>query len=170
MMVHISIAQALGVWSDLESAYYGKNKYGGDEAEIYTYRLMENRPSFANMQIDSKGLFGDDYRKAVDQANIALHDLLVLFLESKSETRIEIDGQEFGPWLRTARNPHRFHVKVIRAEKKIGPPNLLCKIDEAMPSGNLQWEIRKALEQAELDPLTYVSVKDGEVYFHEEEE
>jgi hypothetical protein len=39
-MKSLSIQQELLVWSELTAAYYGENKYGGDTAEIYAYRLM----------------------------------------------------------------------------------------------------------------------------------
>lgn len=41
----LSMLQALGIWDDLLEAYHGVNRYGGDTAEIYGYRLSERCPS-----------------------------------------------------------------------------------------------------------------------------
>ncbi len=40
MLHRLSMAQVFSVWSDLESAYHGRNDFGGDVAEIYFYRLQ----------------------------------------------------------------------------------------------------------------------------------
>ena len=57
-MFHLSMSQALGLWSDLEQAYHGTNSYGGDEAELYLYRLMPNTPTAKKIElIDKPGIF-----------------------------------------------------------------------------------------------------------------
>ena len=43
-MKNLSMVQALEIWSDLESAYYGENSFGGDTAELYAYRFLPFSP------------------------------------------------------------------------------------------------------------------------------
>jgi hypothetical protein len=38
-MINISLPNALRIWSELEAAYYGDNKYGGTVAEIYAHTI-----------------------------------------------------------------------------------------------------------------------------------
>lgn len=108
----LSILQALSIWSDLEQAYHGTNSYG-DEAEIYLYRLMSNKPMETQINlIDKPGFAGDIVREAYDAANQALYSILSHFSKQR-EAVITVEGQPLGPWLITARYIHRVHVKVI---------------------------------------------------------
>lgn len=43
-MHNLSMAQALGIWEELVTAYHQKHGFGTDTAEIYIYRLMPNVP------------------------------------------------------------------------------------------------------------------------------
>jgi hypothetical protein len=38
-MINVSLPSALRIWSELEAAYYGDNKYGGTVAEIYAHTI-----------------------------------------------------------------------------------------------------------------------------------
>jgi hypothetical protein len=108
----LSVVQALDLWSDLERAYHSTNSYGGDEAELYLYRLMPYTPTVNKIElIDKPGIFGDIVREAYDAANQALYNLLNHF-SKKREAVITVEGQPLGPWLITARYVHRVHVKV----------------------------------------------------------
>lgn len=110
------MVQALGLWSELEAAYYGKNSYGGDTAEIYLYRLMPNDPSaeeaHRRKNEPSHTIFGQARREQVTNANKALHSLLKHFARTR-EARIEVNGKELGDWLKAADFDHRVHVKVV---------------------------------------------------------
>lgn len=44
-MHRLSMVQLLSIWSDLEAAYYLRNGFGTDTAEIYMYRLMPRCPT-----------------------------------------------------------------------------------------------------------------------------
>lgn len=111
-MLHtLSLEQALSLWSDLDDAYYGKNGFGGDTAEIYIYRVLSGVPRQAT-EIDVTGLLGDMAREAFDKANHVLHDFLLKFADHRN-VRIEVDGRELGPWLKTARYTHRVQVRVL---------------------------------------------------------
>lgn len=115
MSLHtLSMDQALSLWSELEQAYFGKNGYGGDTAELYLYRFMGACP-VATMhpeKMADSGPVGDTVREDYDTANAAMHDLLKLFAERR-DAQIEVEGSELGAWLRTARYTHRVHVRVI---------------------------------------------------------
>lgn len=108
----LSMEQALGLWSDLEQAYYKTNGYGGDTAEIYLYRLVNGSPSGSKVElIEEPGVIGDCVRETYDKANQALYNLLLYFSEQRG-AYIEIDGKALGTWLKEARFCHRVHVKV----------------------------------------------------------
>lgn len=111
----LSLVQALSLWSDLESCYHNTHSYGGDEAEIYLYRLMASRPGI-QQRLDDPGFFGDLAREAYDDANNALYNLLNHF-EKMREVSILVEGRPLGPWLSTARFLHRVHIKVVHKEK-----------------------------------------------------
>lgn len=120
-MNNLSMIQALDLWSELEAAFYRKNGFGGDTAEIYMYRLMGYAPAVAHNPpdiVERAGIVGDSAREAYDTANRSLHNLLVHFAD-KHEVRIEVDGKELGPWLKTARLVHRVHVKVVRRTEAV---------------------------------------------------
>ncbi len=113
-MQNLSMMQALSIWSDLEAAYYGKNGFGGDIAEIYIYRAMPYEPSVARIEHASTVdiTVGVAAGSAYDRANESLHALFAHFGKTH-EARIEVEGRELGEWLKTARYLHRIHVKVV---------------------------------------------------------
>lgn len=160
-MHNLSMMQALSLWSQLERAYYGKNSFGGDTAEVYMYQCMAHEPAVArsNATVDSEGLFGDLVREAYDKANESLHNILQHFAKARN-AQIEVDGKELGAWLKTARFTHRVHVRVIDPEaRKQWDPHFLTTIEEPMPVGNLHALLSKEIEAAGLDPLTPVKFK-----------
>lgn len=112
-MHNLSMVQALSIWSDLEAAYYGKNGFGSNTAEIYIYRAMPYDPIVASLvgvlpeSAHARNIGGESY----DKANASLCALFSYFSKTR-EARIEIDGCELGEWLKTARYMHRIHVKV----------------------------------------------------------
>ena len=123
-MHRLSIVQALSLWSDLEDAYHGKHGYGGDVAEIYVYRLMPRCPLAetyieGGQQAPSSTLTGETGREAIRDANEAFHNLLAHFAKRR-EANIEVeeykDGKwvfsEFGEFLKTFNEGHRWHVRV----------------------------------------------------------
>ncbi len=113
-MHDLSMTQALSIWSDLEAAYYGKNSFGGDTAEIYIYEAMPYDPTVASLvgvlheSERARSIAGESY----DQANASLCSLFTHFSRTH-EARIEVEDRELGDWLRTARYMHRVHVKVV---------------------------------------------------------
>ena len=107
-MIHCSMAQALSVWSDLEVALAGTNKFGGDTAEIYAYRLQEYSPYVAS---GSDGPFTREAKlEAAQRASDTIAELLKHFAKTRS-AKIWVDGISLSRWKRMP-EPHRFHVKV----------------------------------------------------------
>jgi hypothetical protein len=110
-MENISITQALGVWSELEQAYYGDNGYGGDTAEIYAYRLQSYNPSASLMPQESE--FG--FQAKQEQAELAgksLYSLIKKFCELR-DCSIEVESADPEILLRECL-VHRCHVRVLR--------------------------------------------------------
>ena len=111
-MNRISMAQALGLWSDLCDAYHGKG-WGGDTAEVYLYRLMPRNPSADNARSQDlkSGISAEARAEQVRHANESLYDLLCLFAEERA-CRVQVDGRDLGEWLKRADCDHRVHVRV----------------------------------------------------------
>lgn len=107
----VSMAQALGVWSDLCDAYHGKNGYGGDTAEIYMYRFMADCPTVSLSRRPLTGIAADEEALRVKAANEALHALLAHFAEERICV-VLVEGQPLGAWVATAGFDHRVHVTV----------------------------------------------------------
>ncbi len=113
-LLSFSMAQALGVWSDLCDAYHGKNGYGGDTAEIYLYRFMPDCPTVSvgrGMGKPLTGIAADEERRRVKAANGALWALLSHFAEERT-CEVRVEGQPLGAWVATAGFDHRVHVTV----------------------------------------------------------
>lgn len=120
-MQNLGLNQILWLWSELEAAFYGKNGFGGDTAEIYIYRLMGNVPNVFGDERDEAlaqlSARGESIREAYDRANASLYAVLAHFAETR-EALIEIDGRELGDWLKTERFTHRVHVRVKACERR----------------------------------------------------
>lgn len=114
-MHNMSVVQVLSVWMELEDALHGESGYGGDTAEIYIHRFMPYRPGAGSMPPEEAmraPITGPDVAAAYDRANVSLHSILVHFAKER-DAQIEVDGNELGEWVKTARNTHRVHVRVI---------------------------------------------------------
>ncbi len=106
-MLHLSQAQLIRLWSELEQAYYGDNRYGGDTAEIYAYTVMEHSPIFAHAD-------GFEQRKQehYHQAAKTLYEVLTLF-ETMRECQVYINDMRLGEWLCRDTFDHRVHVRIV---------------------------------------------------------
>ena len=96
-MENISMVQALDIWSELWKAYYGDNGYGGNEAEIYLYRVSPESPS-------------KDPEVGKDAAR-SLYHLLVKFRD-EMECEIIVDNKPL--LLGNIPTIHRCHVRIIK--------------------------------------------------------
>ena len=102
-LASISMKNALHLWSELEAAYFGINKYGGNVAEIYAYRLIPNHPSYgANKELDAE--------LDLERAS-ALHSILTEFNKHRG-CLIKINDRTLGNWLITEEFGHRAHISV----------------------------------------------------------
>ena len=124
-MNNLSLNQILGLWSDFESAYCGKNGYGGDTAEIYTYRLMSENPRRSSAAPDTwkeKAELGDTLR-----ASESLFNLLKLFCEMHGCTALIHTGydsekrkdftRKAGPWMKKVVQTHRWHITIVHKKR-----------------------------------------------------
>jgi hypothetical protein len=116
-MNNISMNQALGIWSELWQAYYGKNVFGGDTAEIYAFMLMPYEPVVAsdNPQFRETQLFKEHSNVAVVKATNSLYALLTKF-QRDTDCHITVDGKEIREWVETEVFDHRCHVRVIHTK------------------------------------------------------
>lgn len=117
--MNCTIRQAIGVWDELVDAYYDRNGFGGQTAEIYSYRLEEYRPSVHLHQFNVPEMFKEDATKiAVDAANTLL-ELIELFKE-KYNCKITIDGLSISEFHKEIKKfdgmAHRYHVKIVSKE------------------------------------------------------
>ncbi len=114
-MENISMIQALEIWSELWQAYFGKNGFGGDTAEIYAYRLMPDHPGFEMNEKDK------NQRETGLQTARSLYSLLKKF-SKENQCLIEImktreEGREIGPWFTQRPFFHRCHVRVTKKKQ-----------------------------------------------------
>lgn len=116
-MHNLSLIQALGIWSDLEQAYFGENHYGSDTAEIYVYRLMPYRPLAHNPLAKETPWGIEEKKKAVQEANTSLYNLLKYFSHYRN-CRIKVEDTNLGKWIIPSENSHRWHVQVIPRKKR----------------------------------------------------
>lgn len=109
MILNLSIRQTVDVWCDLDDAYYGHNRFGGDTAEIYGYRLMQYSPG---IQFQAPGVRAYDVARAemAEQAAESLSALLTEFCKIRA-VHVEVDGLLFYGSLPPL--DHRCHVRVI---------------------------------------------------------
>ncbi|MFI5297359.1 MAG: hypothetical protein ACHREM_04615 [Polyangiales bacterium] len=114
-MHNLSMKQTLGIWSELDDAYYGKHSYGGDTVELYAYRLMPNDPS-------------DSHEPYVAAAQ-SLRALIALWEELHDDARVLVEGERGSvtvlSWLEKNTFRHRIHMQVERP-KKDDKPCLYC--------------------------------------------
>ena len=108
------MVQALEIWSELWQAYFGKNGYGGDTAEIYTYCVMPDSPG-KNLNEERQSEYGL-------QAAKSLYSLLTKFshdYDCKIEIMTTRDiGKEIGEWMFEEPLFHLCHVRVKAKTKK----------------------------------------------------
>lgn len=108
--MHLSQSQLIRLWSELEQAYYGDNKYGGDTAEIYAYTVMEYSPTLGQPE----GTFEDRKTEHYEEAAETLCEVLALF-EKERGCKVRLDGRTRSRWLRECgRFDHRVRVRVLR--------------------------------------------------------
>lgn len=118
--MYISIEQALDVYDDLIEALNGRHGYGGNVAEIYTFRIMPNSPTYS-MHNEGK-MWDSDNRMIEKRAAEDFHSLCYIFAK-KHEAVISIDGVELNEWISKIRTEefrffHRVHVEVKKLFKK----------------------------------------------------
>jgi hypothetical protein len=112
-MKNLSMVQALEIWSELESAYYGQNGFGGDTAELYAYRFYSYSPSAVIGKTPSA------IREQAFDASGSLHEMLFFFKKVHEGVEFEIDGLPFDDHLDMDKFPHRIHLRVIRKKRKL---------------------------------------------------
>ena len=122
-MQNISINQALDIWSDLWQAYFGKNGFGSDMAEIYAYRLMSYNPTYhrgyhSDIVLRGTETFKKAQEEVCEQAQNSLVALLKKFA-AENDCMIEVNGKTVDDWAESEVFDHRCHVKIIHKDEKI---------------------------------------------------
>lgn len=102
-MIHLSLAQALSLWSSLIDAEYGKASHGYD-AEIYAYRLMSRDPvaegdAFARARSEAVPRMCSD--AATEQRVQAARSLVAIVEHFETERNVSVRIDEHRPrfWL-----------------------------------------------------------------------
>lgn len=121
-MHNLSLNQILSLWSDLEAAYWGKNGFGGDTAEIYSYRLMREDPRRSSPSASDSLKQQAEQESALEAAS-SLFSLLKLFCEMHEcaafiETGYDREKRKdivrrVGPWMKKTVQTHRWHIKIV---------------------------------------------------------
>lgn len=103
--MYLSTHQAINLWDELLSAFYGKNSYGDHTAEIYLSNYMEYCPHYA---ANAKSEFAAE---AVRKAHYSVHEILLVF-QRKHACKFQVEGMSDIDELLTDRWIGRFHITV----------------------------------------------------------
>lgn len=142
-MFNISILDALSIWSELEAALYGDNKYGGTVAEIYSIHVRPFSPTaWEGYKNQSKiGLLFDCLIEEATENGKTLYDLLQRF-KTRHKCDFEIDGMTPEEALLETPFVGRCHVEVLTKDPTIlamrkaarATENKMC--DGGLPCGD----------------------------------
>jgi hypothetical protein len=131
--MYLSIEQALGIYDELIDCYHNKNGYGGDTAEIYTYRFLPMSSTYSQSWSKEKSMFEEDILSMEKKAAKSLKEIIDIFIErypSKVFVNAFADAVPipFNTWFRKVlsvksmtdynRFSHRIHVKVKPIKKR----------------------------------------------------
>lgn len=112
---NLSLRQILGIWTELEEARRGSNKFGGTVAEIYAYPITTFSPAvcLARRNGETSVLETKIFNEAADR----LIAILDLFREYYS-VKIKIDGLSPAKWRKACDEgfSHRVHIEVIEVK------------------------------------------------------
>ena len=116
-----TIRQAVGIWDELVDAYYGRNGYGGQTAEIYSYRLEQYSPGVHKFSDDKiPSMYLNDAKRIAIEAAQSLIDIIKLFLE-KYNSDITVENMTIPIWENKIKQgkflSHRYHVTVLRKDE-----------------------------------------------------
>ena len=116
-----TIRQAVGIWDELVDAYYGRNGYGGQTAEIYSYRLEQYSPGVHKFSDDKiLPMYRDDAKRIAIEAAQALAGIIKLFLE-RYDAEITVENMKIPIWEKKIKQGkflyHRYHVTVLRKDE-----------------------------------------------------
>ena len=108
------------LWGELVEAYHGKNGFGGDTAELYSYRFQRMNPRLHASVMEEGSAKDEAEWKHYFEAGRALLSLVQQFCMD-SQCSATIDGIEAEKWAeKIACDDHRFnhraHVKILRGE------------------------------------------------------
>lgn len=110
-MINLSQKQLVSVWSDLEQAYFKKNRFGGNTAEIYAYRFHGHSPTLAAPCAESGFLYDlqvEQYRECAKTFVAVLE-----WFAKERNCKIFIDDLTLSAWKRKNKEfVHRAHVRI----------------------------------------------------------
>lgn len=108
-MLTCSILESFKIWEELVTAYHSLNGFGGDTAEIYSYRLEPYTPSAHSTHNEAK------IREVSIQAAKSLKDILEEFQQTH-ECDIFVDEIKLSKWSKAIEENmrHRYHVRIER--------------------------------------------------------
>lgn len=109
LLLSLSPLQAIDLFEEMMRCLYGDNKFGGDVAEIYIFRLMPHSPC-ANLNQD--GTMSESGLDAYRDACRRLHALCTLFAERNDAFVSFEDGTSIDALLDQEPHTHRVHLRV----------------------------------------------------------
>jgi len=117
--MNCTIRQAVDVWGELMDAFYDRNGYGGQTAEIYSYRLEQYSPGVHSTPNKVSDMYVEDAIRIAKDAAFALLGLCKLF-EEKYNCDIFIHEKTLSEWERDLNEDkgrfNRYHVQVVERE------------------------------------------------------
>ena len=113
----LPIDDVIGVWYDLERALAGKHGYGGDVAEIYTYRLVPPSRRHHPQDADMACVAGKNMTLLLRRF-VELHEAVVAIEEGAGFRPIDLAAEEVPPFLR------RVHLRVSPIAPRAVAPSI----------------------------------------------
>ncbi len=111
-------SEFVALWCELDDAYYGKNGYGGDTAELYAYRFEVYCPTRHGVAGRAGTASPTDWMEAFAKNASRLLDLLTLFA-SVRDCFVLIGERKIGKWVLAMQFDHRVHVRVQRKRSDV---------------------------------------------------
>jgi len=113
MILTCNNLEAMKIWGEIVECLHNKNRYGGNIAEIYAYRL---EPFIARARARLDEMSEKEEIEFTHEAAMNLGNILETFIEVY-ECKIFVEEQKFSTWFNNIKKRkntyyHRYHIKV----------------------------------------------------------
>ena len=110
-MLSCTTLEAMNIWGELVECYYDVHGYGGDTAEIYSYRLEPYTPTAHNSSNESNSRLREVSYNAAKSLALIIKEFCHAY-----GCKAEVDEVIVEEWDRDICNylSHRYHARIIK--------------------------------------------------------